>query len=238
MNNLKLKIWIVTRVTRAINRMLPYDASGEKYDQVYDKFLKAVNNMSDVCILEIGSRNETNSIQRNLFTSAKEYTGFDYYAGENVDVVGDAHNLSQYLPEEHYDAVLCMATFEHLAMPWKTVLEINKVIKKGALVFINTHPAYPPHNRPWDFWRFQKASFNSLLNEKTGFRIIDCEEGDPASLVVYNKRTFKSHRSFPKRTVNLGVSVIAEKIGLPDNGLSWAVEVKDMIDGVYPQPKI
>lgn len=46
-------------------------------------------------ILEIGARNVTGKTLRNLFPKAN-YTGFDYYPGENVDVIGDAHELSKY----------------------------------------------------------------------------------------------------------------------------------------------
>ncbi len=160
---------------RAINRILPSDTSGEQYRKLFPRFLEKTNNIPDANVLEIGSRNEAGQVQKGRFTSAKEYVGFDYYPGDNVDVVGDAHKLSRYLPQEHFDAVYSNSVFEHLAMPWKVVLEMNKVMKTGGLVFINTHPAYPPHNRPWDFWRFQESSFSTLLNAKTGFRIIDCE---------------------------------------------------------------
>ena len=236
MSNLKIKVWIITRVIRAINRILPSDTSEEQYRKLFPRFLEKTNNIPDANVLEIGSRNEAGHVQKGRFTSAKEYVGFDYYPGGNVDVVGDAHKLSRYLPHEHFDAVYSNSVFEHLAMPWKVVLEMNKVMKTGGLVFINTHPAYPPHNRPWDFWRFQESSFSTLLNAKTGFRIIDCENGEPASLVLYGKAMFKARPSLSKRLVSLGICVIAEKIGPPAAGLSWDVDVEDCLDGAYPAP--
>lgn len=56
-------------------------------------------------ILEIGSRNVTGTVLQNKFSKAN-YTGFDYYPGENVDVVGDAHKLSQYF-DRKFDFFQC-----------------------------------------------------------------------------------------------------------------------------------
>ncbi len=37
--------------------------------------------------------------------------------GENVDLVIDAHRLSEYFDKESFDLVISFAVFEHLAMP-------------------------------------------------------------------------------------------------------------------------
>ncbi len=241
MNKLKLKISATKRFRRAINRLLPTDTLGEKFYVTYSKFYEKIKANPDACVLELGSRNVRNvSAQKHgerfnresYKKNAKEYVGFDYHPGENVDVVGDIHNLSRHLPQEHFDAVFSGAVFEHLAMPWKAVLEINKVMKKGGLLYIETHPAWPPHELPWDFWRYQKASFSALLNKKTGFKIIECVEGERASIVSYAKHLTKWVR--PESLVYLYVAVIAEKISAPDVNLSWDVDLDDFAEGIYP----
>ena len=68
----------------------------------------------------------------------RRYVGVDVHPGPNVDVVGDAHRLSQ-LVDGPFDAVYSISTFEHLAMPWKVVLEINRVLRDGGLLFTATH---------------------------------------------------------------------------------------------------
>jgi SAM-dependent methyltransferase len=237
MNRTKLKISIITHVLRTINSLLPTDSIGEPHRKLTLSFREKVNNIPDACLLEIGSRNVTGTVHRGNYKSVKEYVGFDYHAGENVDVVGDAHKLSGYLPHEHFDAVFSNVVFEHIAMPWKAVLEINKVMKKGGLLLINTHPAWPPHELPWDFWRYQKASFAALLNKKTGFKILACEERDRASLVAYSRHLSKACRNMPKNSVYLSVGVMAEKIGPADETLSWNVDLEDFVEGIYPPPK-
>ena len=60
-------------------------------------------------ILEIGSREVTGrSKAKELYFSKAEYTGFDYYSGDNVDVIGDVHKLSSYFNNnEKFDIILC-----------------------------------------------------------------------------------------------------------------------------------
>ena len=62
-------------------------------------------NKNGLRVLEIGSRNVTGANLRSRFSNA-DYIGFDFYAGENVDVVGDAHKLSSYFEgEQKFDLI-------------------------------------------------------------------------------------------------------------------------------------
>lgn len=94
-------------------------------------YLSDLFNKEGLEILEVGSRCVTGSSLRKYFSRAN-YTGFDYYAGENVDVVGDAHELSSYF-DKQFDLIFSSAVFEHLAMPWKVSTEIIKLLKPGGM---------------------------------------------------------------------------------------------------------
>ena len=64
-------------------------------------YLVELGNKEGMRILEVGSREVTGiSYARTKFDKA-EYTGFDYYPGSNVDVVGDVHQLSSYFNPYH-----------------------------------------------------------------------------------------------------------------------------------------
>jgi hypothetical protein len=91
-------------------------------------------------ILELGSREVTvKSAARKAFSGA-EYVGFDYYGGDNVDVVGDAHRVSSYFrSDEKFDLIYSAACFEHFAMPWVVAVEIAKLLNVGGFVFVETH---------------------------------------------------------------------------------------------------
>lgn len=142
----------------------------EPYHTVFRDFISLSMQVSSPSILEIGSRNVSGVTRRDLFPHCGDYVGFDVLAGEGVDVVGDAHQLAKFFPMEHFDFIYSISVFEHLLCPWKVVLEMNTVMKLGGYVFVSTHPVWPEHEVPWDFWRFPGNGFHSLFNQYTGFR--------------------------------------------------------------------
>jgi SAM-dependent methyltransferase len=128
-------------------------------------------------VIEIGSRNVTGFDHRAGFAGS-DYTGLDIHPGKNVDVVGDAHRLSSYFPENKFDLVFSAATFEHLAMPWVVATEINKVLKPGGVVFIETHFAYGLHSLPCHFFHFTDIAIKTLF-AAVGFECIEAGMCNP-----------------------------------------------------------
>lgn len=131
-----------------------------------------INYLVELCdkpgmkVLEVGSRNVTGDTFRDRFKNAS-YIGFDYYSGENVDIVGDAHKLSSFFNEK-FDLIFSSAVFEHLAMPWIVSIEMIKLLKLGGYVFIETHYSYSSHERPWHFFQFSENALDVLFPEKFG----------------------------------------------------------------------
>lgn len=121
-------------------------------------------------ILEVGSRRVTGSVFRDKFHYAS-YTGFDYYSGENVDVTGDAHQLSSYF-EDQFDLIFSSAVFEHLALPWLAAIEMVKLLKKGGYIFIETHYSFASHERPWHFFQYSENALDVLFPEKFGMQCV------------------------------------------------------------------
>ncbi len=146
----------------------------------WQKYLYEIGNKPGMRILEIGSREVTGpSNARNEFAKA-EYVGFDYYPGNNVDVVGDAHKLSSYFQqEEKFDIVYSSACFEHFAMPWLVAIEIHKVLKMGGIVFVETHFSYSSHERPWHFFQFSDMALRVLFCEALGFECMEAGMSNP-----------------------------------------------------------
>ncbi|WP_316367015.1 class I SAM-dependent methyltransferase [Candidatus Thiodiazotropha sp. CDECU1] len=205
----------------------------DPFYQLFGKFIASVNESPKPELLEIGSRNVTGVVWRDAFHSSVSYTGLDIHQGDNVDVVGDVHALSSHLPTEHYDAVFSISVFEHLAMPWKAVIEINKTLKPGGLLYVSTHPAIPPHEMPWDFWRYSIETFKTLLNERTGFQIIESIEGTPGRIISLSRdrTTSKVHLA----PINQSIAVLARKTALPDPGLSWDIPITNILQTDYPR---
>ena len=131
-------------------------------------------------VLEVGSREVTGpSHCRGRFPLA-QYVGFDYYAGPNVDVVGDAHRLSSYFDgQPRFDLVFSAACFEHFAMPWIVAAEVAKLVKVGGLVAVETHFAYSAHERPWHFFHYTDMGLRALFPEAMGFECVEAGMSNP-----------------------------------------------------------
>jgi len=145
----------------------------------YLQYLTDIGNHKGIKILEIGSREVTGkSDARNRFSNA-EYVGFDYYPGPNVDVVGDAHKISQYFGDEKFDIIYSSAVFEHLAMPWLAATEIAKILKIGGLIFVETHYSFKSHERPWHFFQFSEMALRVLFSPALGIECIEAGTSNP-----------------------------------------------------------
>ena len=142
--------------------------------------LQQLANKPGMRILEIGSREVTGKSRAREIFSQASYTGFDFYDGRNVDVVGDAHRLSSYFrPDEKFDLIYSSACFEHFAMPWVVAQEIAKMLKIGGLVFVETHYSYCAHERPWHFFQFSDMALRVLFSPAMGFECIEAGASNP-----------------------------------------------------------
>ena len=122
--------------------------------------------------------------RRHLIDAGAEYLGLDVMAGPNVDLVGDAHQLSKILPLEHFTHAFAISVWEHLLSPWKVSIELNAVLQVGAEVMIGTHQSWPVHDDPSDYWRYSQWAWKALFNEDTGFEIVESAMGIPGSVVA------------------------------------------------------
>ena len=146
----------------------------------WQKHLYELANKPGLRVLEIGSREVTGkSSARDGFVNA-EYVGFDYYPGNNVDIVGDVHKLSSYFQEgEKFDLIYSSASFEHFAMPWVVAAQIAKLLKVGGWVFIETHFSFSSHERPWHFFQFSDSALRVLFSQALGFECIEAGMSNP-----------------------------------------------------------
>jgi ubiquinone/menaquinone biosynthesis C-methylase UbiE len=189
-----------------------------------EEFFLALRNSHNSKMLDIGGRDRSGfDLSQEL--NAASCVVFDIVDGQNVDVVGDAHELSSYFPADEFDFVVANSVFEHLLMPWKVVLEMNKVMKAGAKALISTHQTIGEHDSPWDYWRFSQFSWDALFNERTGFRIVDRKADFESYILPFVLRRGKEDS---ENSVGFEHSVVVvEKTSQCD--LSWPVSARDQI---------
>jgi len=136
-------------------------------------WLASFANKKELRVLEIGSRAVVSDSLWKQHIPNCSYTGFDVAEGKNVDVVGDAHRLSEYFSPNSFDLIFSLAVFEHLAMPWIVVEEISKLLDIDGLVCIETHFSFSEHELPWHFFQFNANALEILFCEELGFETID-----------------------------------------------------------------
>ena len=200
-------------------------------------YLSEIGNKESIKVLEVGSRVVTGSNLRSYFPNAK-YVGFDFYAGDNVDVVGDAHNLSAYFEkDEKFDIIFSSAVFEHFAMPWVVAEEISKMLKVGGLIFIETHFSFSSHERPWHFFQYSDMGLKVLFSPAMGFECIEAGFSNP----MVGRFSSLADNYLKKRFISglyCHVGYLGKKIREVEK-FDWrAINVADVVeDTKYPEIK-
>lgn len=187
-------------------------------------------------ILEIGSREVAGGPPMRGRLAHADYLGFDYHAGSNVDVIGDAHRLSE-LVNGQFDVVYSTAVFEHLAMPWVVAEEIAKVLKPGGLVFIETHFSFSSHERPWHFFQFSDMGLRALFSPALGFECVEAAMQNP---IVGRFSAFADVylRFQPVRALYCHANIVARKVrDVP--GFNWRDAGVEAVTSEtrYPEPQ-
>jgi len=202
----------------------------------YLNYLANSYNHRGMKILELGSREVTGaSDARRRFANA-EYIGFDYYPGNNVDVVGDAHRLSDYFDEQQFDLIYSSACFEHFAMPWVVATEIARLLKVGGSVFVETHFSFASHERPWHFFQFSDMALRVLFSPSLG---IECIEAGMSNPIVGRFSALADE--YLRLSPVTGLYCHSDFLGRKTRhvmGFTWSdLELEDVVgQTTYPQP--
>lgn len=226
--------------SRKDKRYLAKDVQAPKYigHSEWTDYIYKIGNKAGMRILELGSREVTGQSRARETFSKATYVGFDYYAGNNVDVVGDAHKLSSYFrDDEKFDLIYSSACFEHFAMPWVVATEIAKLLKVGGLVFVETHFSFSAHERPWNFYQFSDMALKTLFSPALGFECIDAGMSNP--IVGRFSSLADEYLQYKKVT---GLYCHSEYLGRKVRDVKdfdWnTVKMDDLVgDTKYPEPK-
>jgi len=202
--------------------------------------LVAKYNKPGMRILEIGSREVTpRSVIRSKRFENAEYIGFDFYAGPNVDVVGDAHKLSSYFKNgEKFDLIFSTSCFEHFAMPWVVATEIDKLLKISGTVFIETHFSFSAHERPWNFFQFSDMGLKVLFSPAMGYRCIETGFDNPI-VGRFSNKAAKYLRGSLLKSLYCHIEFYAEKMEHISDFDWQQVQLDEVVgDTKYPAPPV
>lgn len=204
------------------------DANNTQND-IHEKFIKIIDKIKKPRLLDIGGRARSGLLRSKLFNNC-ETTVIDIIKDDGVDVAIDAHIMSSALPNNFFDACISVSVFEHLIMPWKVALEMNKVLKKGGIAMISTHQTIGMHDIPWDYFRYSDNAWDGIFNPKTGFKILERKLSNPNYIIPF----FWSDRHLnAELAAGYELSaVLVEKVA--ETELLWPLAANDLVSTPYP----
>ena len=189
--------------------------------------------MKDEKIVDVldGGRRARSGVTRKGNYFGKNVSVADIVSAPDVDYLGDVHKLSSVIPDDvKFDAFISIATFEHLLMPWKAAIEINKILKPGAVGLIVSHQTLGLHEVPWDFYRYSDEGWHGIFNAGTGFEVLDAGVCKPAMILPL---VWASQFNNTEGAVGyLQSGAVVRKIGKPRE--TWRVSVDQILDSRYP----
>ena len=154
-----------------------------------DQYWKWLSRQTSPRVLELGTRAWNGNMPIHYRETilkhcpSAKWTGVDMLAGDGVDVVADAHELSKSFPPNSFDTIYCEATLEHFRRPWIAAAEMAKVIRPGGLAWIESHQTFPIHGYPSDYFRFSDEAMKELFAADVGWNVIGTEYYRPAQIL-------------------------------------------------------
>ncbi len=115
-------------------------------------------------ILDIGSFDKTGDYNYGMILNEENwtYTGLDLREGNNVDIIMKDPYYWEDVEDASFDVVISGQALEHAEFFWKTMEEINRVLKPGGLCCIILPSDGPVHRNPVDCYRFTEEGAISL----------------------------------------------------------------------------
>lgn len=123
-----------------------------------DKTLKLLNKNSTIVDLGSGGRRIT-----------KKTITVDFIITDNTDIISDIHFLP--FKDDTVDAVFSTGVLEHVGSPEKVLNEINRILKKDAILHLEVPFLQGYHPDPKDFWRWTLDGLLFLANRHS-FKVI------------------------------------------------------------------
>lgn len=113
---------------------------------------------------------------------------FDLFRFPGVQVVGDAHRLP--FGDASLDGIISTALLEHVEHPEPILLEMQRVVRPGGLVYVEVPFLQGYHPDPIDMRRYTRPGLEQKVSE-AGFTIVESGvSGGPFSMLAWMLREF------------------------------------------------
>ncbi len=174
-------------------------AAQQATSDLKEPFIAACRSLEAPSVLELGTRQSVegrSTMHRDWVAHAAEFLGTDVETGPDVDIVSDAHRLSESTGTERFDVVISCSTFEHLKYPQLAAHELLKVLTIGGLLFVQTHQSFPLHGYPSDYFRFSTDALAALFGTQMGFEVEATGYDFPVRLLARREPSVAAHAAW------------------------------------------
>lgn len=113
-------------------------------------------------VVDYGSLDVNGSFRPLFDAPAWKYVGMDREPGNNVDVVVTQPYRWPAFGTRSVDVVVSGQALEHTEFFWRTIDEIDRILKPGGLCCLVAPSAGPEHRYPVDCWRFYRDGLRAL----------------------------------------------------------------------------
>lgn len=114
-------------------------------------------------IVDYGSLDVNGSFRPIFDAPGWKYLGMDREPGNNVDVVVTEPYRWSAFATRSVDVVVSGQALEHTQFFWRTIDEIDRILKPGGLCCLIAPSAGPEHRYPVDCWRFYPDGLDALV---------------------------------------------------------------------------
>jgi len=159
-------------------------------------FIEAAKEIDHPLVLELGTLQSIpgrSTLHKDFVPHHSAWIGTDIKAGPDVDGVADVHQLSRFFGKEFFDIIISCSTFEHFKYPHLAAFEISKCLKRGGLVFVQTHHCFPLHAYPYDYFRFSTEALSACFGNNNGVQVISACYEFPS---IISSEEIENHSDF------------------------------------------
>jgi len=191
-------------------------------DESTDRMAELLEQAPDGPALVVGGRlpeSDSPSLEGRLL-AGREVIGLDIHPGHAIDVVGDAHRLSEVLGVDRFAIVYSASLFEHLTKPWVAAREVARVLKVGGVALHSVPWAWPAHAEPNDFWRMSEWGLRELFGEELGFEVLDSGRSGSVSMVP-DPSWREHHPTMPTLDTGSMAWIVVRKVDHRANKVVW-----------------
>ena len=89
--------------------------------------------------------------------------------------------------DQHFDSVFSSEVFEHIFNLEQMIPELNRVMKKGAKLFVTCPFVWNEHEVPNDYARYTRFALRHLL-EKNGFQVLLQDKTGDFTMALYQMK--------------------------------------------------